>query len=57
MEQRLVMSRLLWNFDVYPADSAELWDPQEEMKHMRAFLTWEKPDLNVKLVPRLSKEP
>jgi hypothetical protein len=45
------MARLLWNFDVYQADDAMLWDSEGEMKHMRAFLTWEKPDLNIKLVP------
>jgi hypothetical protein len=51
MEQRLIMGRLLWNFDVYSADKAELWDSEGEMKHMKAFLTWEKPDLKVKLIP------
>jgi hypothetical protein len=51
MEQRLIMGRLLWNFDVYPADNAEFWESSGEMKYMKAFLTWEKPDLNIKLVP------
>ncbi|KAB5513621.1 cytochrome P450 [Coniochaeta sp. 2T2.1] len=51
MEQRLIMGRLLWNFDVFPADEAKEWDTEGEMKYMRAFLTWEKPDLNIKLVP------
>jgi cytochrome P450 len=51
MEQRLIMGRLLWNFDVHSADSAELWDSEGEMKHMKAFLTWEKPDLQITLVP------
>lgn len=51
MEQRLVMGRLLWNFDIVGAGDAYLWDPDGEMKHLRAFLTWEKPDLNVKMVP------
>jgi hypothetical protein len=51
MEQRLIMGRLLWNFDVYSADKAELWESSGEMKHMKAFLTWEKPELNIKLVP------
>ncbi|KFH46806.1 Isotrichodermin C-15 hydroxylase-like protein [Hapsidospora chrysogenum ATCC 11550] len=51
IEQRLMMGRLLWNFDVYPADAAAEWSQEGEMRHMRAFLTWEKPDLNVRLVP------
>lgn len=56
MEQRLIMGRLLWNFDVYPADAAAEWSQDGEMRHMRAFLTWEKPDLNVRLVPVARQE-
>lgn len=54
MEQRLIMGRLLWNFDVFPASAAEEWSQEGEMKYMRAFLTWEKPDLLIQLkrVPR-----
>lgn len=51
MEMRLIMGRLLWNFDIASADGAQQWDPTGEMKHMRAYLTWEKPELNVKLIP------
>ena len=51
MEQRLVMARLLWTFDVFLADDASEWDRDGEMKHMKAFLTWEKPPLHIKLVP------
>jgi len=31
------------------------WNPEGELKHMKAFNTWEKPDLNIKLV-RVCKE-
>jgi cytochrome P450 len=49
MEMRLILGRLLWNFDIVSTDGAWRWDPAGEMKHMRAFNTWEKPDLNIKL--------
>lgn len=51
MEMRLIMARLVWHFDVFNGDGAEEWDSDGEMKHMRAFLTWEKPELNIRLVP------
>ena len=43
------MGKLLWNFDVESVDGAWQWDPEGEMKNMRAFTTWEKPDLNVRV--------
>ncbi|KAF7185707.1 Cytochrome P450 monooxygenase [Pseudocercospora fuligena] len=54
MEMRLILGRLLYSFDVVSTDGAWQWDPEGEMKNMRAFMTWEKPDLNakVKLVQR-----
>lgn len=42
MEMRLILGRLLWSFDVESVDGAWQWDPEGEMKHMRAFTTWEK---------------
>lgn len=42
MEMRLILSRLLWKFDLESVDGAWQWDPEGEMKHMRAFTTWEK---------------
>lgn len=42
MEMRLILGRLLWNFDVESVDGAWQWDPEGEMKNMRAFMTWEK---------------
>ncbi|EME77267.1 uncharacterized protein MYCFIDRAFT_191444 [Pseudocercospora fijiensis CIRAD86] len=42
MEMRLILGRLLWNFDVVSTDGAWQWNPEGEMKNMRAFMTWEK---------------
>ncbi|KAL4919151.1 cytochrome P450 [Aspergillus aurantiobrunneus] len=50
MEMRVILARLVWNFDVVSTDGAWQWDPEGEMKHMKAYTTWQKPDLNVKLV-------
>lgn len=50
MEMRLILTRLLWNFDIVSTDGAWQWNPEGEMKYMRAFMTWEKPDLNCKVV-------
>lgn len=44
---RLVLCRLIWNFDLINADSATDWDPEDNMKHMKAYSTWQKPGLNV----------
>ena len=50
MEMRLIVAQLLLNFDIISTDAAWQWDPVGEMKHMRAYMTWEKPELNVKIV-------
>lgn len=50
MEMRVILARVVWNFDVISTDGAWQWDPEGEMKHMKAYNTWQKPDLNVKLV-------
>ncbi|KAF2102795.1 cytochrome P450 [Rhizodiscina lignyota] len=55
VEMRLVMARMIFNFDLFNADAASDWDPEDNMKYMRAYSTWEKPELNVKLVPRKSE--
>ncbi|KAK5128233.1 hypothetical protein LTR85_002900 [Meristemomyces frigidus] len=49
LEMRLILGRLLWNFDIESVDGAWQWDPAGDMKNMRAFMTWEKPDMNVKV--------
>ncbi len=35
MEMRLILGRLLWNFDVVSTDGAWQWDPAGEMKNMK----------------------
>jgi hypothetical protein len=49
---RLVMARLIWNFEIHNADDARDWDPEDNMKHMKAYSTWQKPGLNVKATVR-----
>jgi hypothetical protein len=48
---RIILGRLLWNFDIVSVDGAPNWNPENEMGRARAFMTWEKPDLILKLVP------
>ncbi|KAJ5629466.1 hypothetical protein N7528_003123 [Penicillium herquei] len=50
MEMRLIVSRLLWHFDIVSTDGAWQWNSAGEMKHMKAYNTWQKPELSVKLV-------
>lgn len=50
MEMRVILARLVWNFDVVSTDGAWQWDPEGEMKHMKAYTTWQKPDLNARVV-------
>lgn len=51
IEQRLIICHLIWNFDIEAATDAEmelknrLWTLDDDMKHMKAYLVWEKPDL------------
>jgi len=49
MEMRVIMGRLLWNYDIASVDGAWEWDPTGEMKNMKAFNTWQKPELRIKL--------
>lgn len=50
MEMRLILANVLWRFDIVSTDGAPTWDPAGDLKHMRAFMVWEKPKLNVKVV-------
>ncbi|KAL4798531.1 cytochrome P450 [Aspergillus venezuelensis] len=50
MEMRIILARLVWNFDVISTDGAWQWDPEGEMKNMKAYTTWQKPDLNARVV-------
>jgi len=49
VELRLILGAFLWNFDVEFADGAPLWDPKDEFKGLKAYNTWEKSPLMVKL--------
>lgn len=48
---RIILGRLLWNFDIVSVDGAPNWDPAGEMGKARAFNTWEKPELLCRVVP------
>ncbi|EHK97816.1 putative Isotrichodermin C-15 hydroxylase [Glarea lozoyensis 74030] len=47
VEMRLVLAKMIWNFDLVNADNAEAWNPEGDMKHLKAFSTWQKPELQV----------
>ncbi|KAF2122225.1 cytochrome P450 [Lophiotrema nucula] len=49
MEMRIVIARLLWNFDIISTDGAPLWNPEGEMKYKQAFMVWEKSVVMVKI--------
>ncbi|ORY07929.1 cytochrome P450 [Clohesyomyces aquaticus] len=49
VELRLILGAFLWNFDIEFADGAPLWNPKDEFKGLRAFNTWEKSPLMVRL--------
>ena len=49
MEMRLILTRLLWNFDIESMDGAWVWYPEGEMKEMKAFMTWQKPTIIAKV--------
>jgi cytochrome P450 len=39
MEMRVIMGRLLWNYDISSVDGAWEWDPTGEMRNMKAFVS------------------
>ncbi|KAF2836757.1 cytochrome P450 [Patellaria atrata CBS 101060] len=49
LEMRLVLARMIWNFDINSADKAEEWDPEDNMKNMKAYSTWQKPELKIRM--------
>ena len=46
---RIILGRLLWNFDIISVDGAPNWNPANDMGRAKAFMTWEKPELNLRL--------
>jgi cytochrome P450 len=53
MELRLILASLLWNFDIERADlpGFDIWNPEDNLRHVKAFNTWNKPPLTCKLTP------
>jgi hypothetical protein len=49
MEMRLAFSRLFWRYDLTTTDGAPDWTIEGQMKNMKAYSTWVKPELNVKV--------
>lgn len=47
IEMRLILARVLWNFDIKLADDSKNWASNQKI-----FMLWEKPSLNVYLTPR-----
>lgn len=48
-EMRIIVARLLWNFDIEVADRSKNW-----MAKQKSYLMWEKPGLHVYLKPRIA---
>ena len=46
-EMRLIMAKLVWNFDIRLAEDSAGWDTRS-----RVYTLWEKPSLNVYLTAR-----
>ena len=51
MEMRLAMSRLFWRYEIESTDGAPDWATEGQMKNMKAYSTWVKPELNVRASP------
>lgn len=50
VELRLILAAFLWNFDIEFAEGAgTLWDPKGEFEGLKAYNTWEKSPLMVRL--------
>ncbi|KAL6409015.1 Isotrichodermin C-15 hydroxylase-like protein [Ilyonectria robusta] len=54
LELRLILGSLLWHYDVERADlddpnAVDVWDPSGDLQHVKAFNTWAKPTLYVRI--------
>lgn len=47
VEMRLILARVIWNFDLKLADDSKDW-----ISRQKVFLLWQKGPLNVYLTPR-----
>lgn len=45
---RLILARVLWNFDMTTAEDSKDW-----IKQQKIYMLWEKGPLNVHLTPRV----
>lgn len=48
-EMRLIMARMVWNFDITLAEDSQNWMETNEL-----FILWDNPPLNVYLTPHSS---
>ncbi|KAF2741537.1 hypothetical protein EJ04DRAFT_583148 [Polyplosphaeria fusca] len=51
MEMRLCLTRLFWLYDVESADGAPDWSMEGQIENMKAYSTWVKPELKVRVIP------
>lgn len=47
---RLILARVLWNFDLRLADDSQTW-----LEEQKTYTGWDKGPLNVYLTPRFEK--
>lgn len=48
---RLILGKLLWNFDMAYEKGKKEWTPSQESRSVKAWIVWHKPALDVKLTP------
>lgn len=51
MEMRLVLGKLIWNFDLKYDQSKPEWVALQDSKTLPAWIVWHKPALNVIITP------
>jgi cytochrome P450 len=54
LELRLILANLLWYYDIQREeleDGFDIWDVRGDLKHVKAFNTWNKPPLMCRLMP------
>lgn len=51
-EMRLILSNIVWHFDMTlanPQETINLWTTEDDMKHFKGYLTWIRPPLEIRL--------
>ncbi|KAF7533672.1 hypothetical protein G7054_g6888 [Neopestalotiopsis clavispora] len=56
LELRLILGNLLWHFDLERSDlggdnAHDIWEVEGDLRHVKAFNTWNKPPLMCRLTP------